>query len=48
MGDAKDNMEKGNEQLEINIERGSNSNKCLILVIAAIFAFVVFLIWVGF
>ena len=41
-------MEKGNEQLEIKIQRDNKSNKCLVMAVAAVFAFVVIIIVLGF
>lgn len=46
--ETKTNMEAGNDQLDIKIKRDSKSNKCLIMAVAAVFAFVVIIIVLGF
>lgn len=48
MEEATTNMDKGNEQLEKKLESDKSSNKCLILAVIGVLAFIVFLIWIGF
>lgn len=48
MQETKTNMEAGNEQLDIKVKRDSKSNKCLVMAVAAVFAFVVIIVILGF
>lgn len=46
--ETKTNMEQGNEQLEVKIERDKSNNKCLIGCVAITFACIVIILVLGF